>query len=173
MPLIGKLDVLRHESVRCRTIPWHHPNDGTADLLESGALFLARYVLDRPRDQSPWWANMSTMLNHMVDTVLSTLQSRGQPLDIDNDDSSRGRRLSMLTSYCRWILNRPDQRVRCISRFDRDEELSGIPGNPPWFLVCPVDERDYQWVVDLAWTLFGPLQSDGLDETLVNNAIRM
>lgn len=128
MPLIDKLESLRHESVRCRTIAWHHPNDGAAVLLESGTLFLARYVLDRPHAQSPWWANLSSMLNDMADAVLNTLQSHvGQPLD----GSCRGRRLSMMTAYCRWMLNKPGEPVRTVSRSRR--ELDGSPGQHAWF----------------------------------------
>ncbi|KAK8113399.1 hypothetical protein PG984_013925 [Apiospora sp. TS-2023a] len=175
MLLIGKLELLRHESVRCRTIPWYHPNDGAAITLESMSLFLARYVLDRPHVQSPWRANFSALLNHMADTVLEHLQ----PPDEDEGESRR-RRHSMMTAYCRWMLNRPDKHVtdRCIGWAWRNEDLDNMPGNPPGLffdLLYPengrVTDHDYEWVFDNAWGLFGPLQSEGLDMTWVNKAM--
>ncbi|KAK8131932.1 hypothetical protein PG999_000105 [Apiospora kogelbergensis] len=100
MYLIGKLEVLRHESIRRRAVPWHHPNDIVATRMESEVQFLARYVLDRPHDQCYWRANFSAFLNRMVDAIQVGLHghirrfwAKHQSIPVDDgDDYSRSRR---------------------------------------------------------------------------------
>ncbi|KAK8034139.1 hypothetical protein PG993_009134 [Apiospora rasikravindrae] len=163
---IGRRELLRDESVQCRSVPWHHPNDGAAVSIESGVLFLARYLLDRPHDQSSPWTNLSAFLNHLVDSVLDL---HAQP----RDDP---RRPQMLASLCRHLLNRPGHRAPGIGRFGTDVDVS--PGGRPWFLEflfpasgsLQVQESSKKTLIN-ARVVLGPPWSDGLDGATIISAL--
>ncbi|KAK8012949.1 hypothetical protein PG991_010324 [Apiospora marii] len=165
--LMGKLEVLRHETVHCRTVPWHHPNDGAAVSIESGVLFLARYLLHRPHHRrGELWTNFSALLNHLVDDILRLQPS---PLAVDGDDDDDPRRLPMLTSLCRHYLDRPGRRAPGRGAYRTDVDTR--PGGRPWFFsflfpgIGDVSDLAYPYERSLitARVLLGPPWSDGLD----------
>lgn len=183
MYLIGMLEVLRHESVRRRAVPWHHPNDSVAARMESEVQFLARYALDRPHDQCFWWANFSAFLNRMVDAIQAGLHRYGlfsleQQLIPDGDDDysrSRSKRLVMLTRLCRYWLNRPNQWfLGCkhenvtIEKFMFGDRLTFLleklyPKDHTIVLFEPFDG-----VLLHSWALLSPPGGEGLSSTVVN-----
>ncbi|KAK8031303.1 hypothetical protein PG990_001037 [Apiospora arundinis] len=148
MSSIGKLELLKHESVHCRTVPWQHPNDGAAVSIESGVLFLARYALDRPHNQTEWSMNISALLNRLVDALL---EMRDQPID---DPACR---LQMLTILCRNLLARPGRR-RAFHLFTMGTDVDTSIGGRPW-------------ISDVLWPAMGKLTCTPFADHLVHARI--
>ncbi|KAK6850037.1 hypothetical protein PG995_013870 [Apiospora arundinis] len=161
MSSIGKLELPKHESVHCRTVPWHHPNDGTAVSIESGVLFLARYALDRPHNQMEWSMNISALLNCLVDALV---EMRDQPM---NDPACR---LQILTILCRNLLTQSGRR-RGFHLFIMGTNIDTSIGGRPWIsdvLWPPMGKLTCTPFADLlvhARIVLGPPWSDGVNGT--------